>query len=154
MTLPTTPTADAAARWRPWYNRLRVLVLVNAVLATILLIGAIRAPHLPSQAWNRVGAAFALSLVYIALVFWLNRGVQTSPVALQRLHRSALFGPIGMLIVICVPGEYPMWMRGEQVVQLLLLLGVVYIVRRPEVDAMFPGWKQLPRRRRRRRAAR
>ena len=159
--MPMNPTTDtttipvassrAAASWRPWFVRLRAAVIAIAVLAFALLGGAIAtAGTLPPTAWNRVGTVAALSLFYLFLVYRLGRG---SKAALLRMHISVVIGLLGVAVVVFLPGDYPWWMRVEQTVQLVLLVFVAYVIRRPQVRAAFPGWTEtrFSRRRRERR---
>ncbi len=148
--IPTT-SSQAAAGWRPWFVRLRAAVIAIAVLAFALLGGAIaNAGTLPPTAWNRVGTVAALALFYLFLVHRLGRG---SKVAMLRMHISVAIGLLGVAVVVFLPGDYPWWMRVEQAVQLVLLVFVAYVIRRPQVRAAFPGWTEtaISRRRRERR---
>lgn len=151
---PDRPVDQTHPGWHDWYLRLRAATIAIAVLSAVLLVGAIAtASTLPVTAWNRVAAVVLLSLFYLFLVFRLGRG---SSRALRRLHITVIIGIVGVALVVVLPGQYPWWMRVEQAVQLLLLLAMGYIIRRPEVRAAFPGWSESPvgRRRRARRARR
>ncbi|HEX4249436.1 MAG TPA: hypothetical protein VH008_16355 [Pseudonocardia sp.] len=151
---PDHTTDPAHPGWHDWFVRLRACTITIAVLSAILLVGAIAtASTLPVAAWNRVAAVVLLSLFYLFLVFRLGRG---SSRALRRLHVTVIIGIVGVALVVVLPGQYPWWMRAEQAVQLLLLLAMGYIIRRPEVRAAFPGWSEsaVGRRRRARRSSR
>ncbi|WP_031468656.1 hypothetical protein [Sciscionella sediminilitoris] len=144
---PSDP--EAFARWSPWQGRLRGLLTVHAILAIILLLSAFFAAT-PSETWTwmRVGPLAALSLLYLVLAFQVNPRRPGTGIALQGLNRCVFIGLAALLVMVIYPGGYPLWMRGVQAVQVLLLLGAVYVIRRPEVDAVFPAWRQQPRRRR------
>jgi hypothetical protein len=124
--------------WPTYYSRLKWTIIANAVLSAALVATCLALmDHLPATVWNRVGTVGALSLFYLFLAFRLRNG---SARALLRLKFSSVVGVIGVLLVIAVPGDgYPLWIRIEQAVQLLLLLHLAYIVYRPAVREHFHG---------------
>ncbi len=73
-----------------------------------------------------------VSIVYAFLVRALFRGRRW---AYRRVILVSALGILGLLLLQFTP--YPAWMRVEQLVQALVLAGLLYCVLRPEVRAHF-----------------
>jgi len=86
---------------------------------------------------GRVIGNIVVSIVYVFLVRALFRGRRW---AYRRVIWLAGAGIVGLLLIQESP--YPAWMRVEQLVQALVLAGLLYTVTRPEVRAHYA--KGLP----------
>lgn len=81
---------------------------------------------------GRVVGNIVVSVVYVFLVPALARGRRW---AYRRVILLGILGIVGLVIVQFTP--YPPWMHVEQIIQILVLAGLVYFVTRPEVRAHF-----------------
>ncbi len=86
---------------------------------------------------GRVVGNIVVSVVYVFLVRALLRGRRW---AYRRVILLGAIGIIGLLLLQTTP--YPAWMRVEQLLQAVVLAGLLYFVLRPEVKAHFDP--QLP----------
>ena len=83
--------------------------------------------------WVRVAGNVIVSLVYVLLVRRLRRGQRRAYLRVIALCVAGLVG-IGYLILA---GQYPVWMRVEQGLQAIVLLGLLWAVTRREVRDRF-----------------
>jgi MFS family permease len=81
---------------------------------------------------GRVIGNIVVSVVYVFLVRALFRGRRW---AYRRVILLGVIGIVGLLLLQATP--YPTWMRVEQLVQVVVLAGLVYAVTRPAVRAHF-----------------
>jgi hypothetical protein len=93
--------------------------------------------------WGRLAGNVIVSVVYVFLVRALMRGRRW---AYRRVIIVGAAGIVALGLIQLTP--YPWWMRAEQVVQALVLAGLLYFVLRPGVRGHFA--KHLPGRTRRR----
>jgi hypothetical protein len=82
--------------------------------------------------WGRVAGNVVASIVYAFLVRALLRGRRW---AYRRVLLLSTIGVVALNLLWLTP--YPAWVRVEQVVQSLVLLGMLYFVTRPEVREHF-----------------
>jgi hypothetical protein len=145
--------------WREAPRALRpvvVLLLVNLALSLLLTLVTIAARHSivnyqldhrhitdpgvratlrDSYTYGilaRVVGNIVVSIVYVFLVRALLRGRRW---AYRRVILLGAIGIVGLLVLQASP--YPTWMRVEQLLQALVLAGLLYFVLRPEVKAHF-----------------
>lgn len=81
---------------------------------------------------SRVATNIIISVVYVFLVRALLRGRRW---AYRRVILLGAIGIVGLVILQATP--YPAWMRVEQLLQALVLAGLLYFVLRPDVKAYF-----------------
>jgi hypothetical protein len=84
--------------------------------------------------WTRLASSVVVSALYIWRAFALRRG---SRGAYLRLYYIAIIGILGIAYLIFVSTQYPVWMRVEQVLQALVLVGLLIAVSRPQVRNRF-----------------
>lgn len=89
---------------------------------------------LQSALWARLASSVVVSALYIWRAFALRRG---SRGAYLRLYWIAIVGILGIAYLIFVSTQYPVWMRVEQVLQALVLVGLLIAVSRPQVRDRF-----------------
>jgi hypothetical protein len=89
---------------------------------------------LMTSLWSRLVGSVIVSAVYIWRAFALRRG---SRGAYLRLYYIAIIGLVGIAYLIFVSTQYPVWMRVEQVLQALVLVGLLIAVSRPAVRDRF-----------------
>ncbi len=84
--------------------------------------------------WGRIAGSVVVSALYIWRAFALRRG---SRGAYLRLYYIAIIGILGIAYLIFVSTQYPVWMRVEQVLQAVVLVGLLIAVSRPAVRNRF-----------------
>ena len=89
---------------------------------------------LQSTLWVRHVTSVLVSALYIWRAFALRRG---SRGAYLRLYYIAIVGILGIAYLIFVSTQYPVWMRVEQVLQAIVLVGLLVAVSRPAVRNRF-----------------
>jgi hypothetical protein len=167
---PDGPPPGIGESWRDAPRDLRgvvVLLLVNLGLSLVLTVVTVIARHSivnyqldhrhitdPDQRallrnsysyaiLTRVVGNIVVSVVYVFLVRALLRGRRWA------YRRTILLGSLGIVgLLILQASPYPAWMRAEQLVQAVVLGGLLYFVLRPQVKAHFDP--QLPGRNARR----
>lgn len=89
------------------------------------------------QIWSRSIGILVASAVYVWLAFRLRAGKRS---AYRRVWWIAIAGSAGLLYLI-LAGQYPVWLRIEQGLQMVVLLLLLWSVSRPAVRARFakPG---------------
>lgn len=88
---------------------------------------------LRSQVWSRTVGVLVVSVVYASLIRRLAEGRRG---AWRRVVLISVAGLLGIVYLIGW-GNYPEWMRAEQVAQGLVLAALLYSVTRPAVRAHF-----------------
>jgi hypothetical protein len=88
---------------------------------------------LRGEVWSRTVGVLVVSLVYASLIKRLVAGKRSAR------HRVLLLSVAGMLGIVYLIGwgNYPEWMRVEQVAQGLVLVALLYAATRPAVRARF-----------------
>jgi hypothetical protein len=149
---PETGWSDAPRELRP----VVVLLAINLALSIVLTIVTVLARHslvnyqldhrhitnaqeraaladgYTAGIVGRVIGNIIVSVVYVFLVRALLRGRRWA------YRRTILLGALGILgLVVIQFSPYPSWMRIEQLIQALILAGLVYFVTKPGVRAHF-----------------
>ncbi|HEX3780972.1 MAG TPA: hypothetical protein VHX38_15015 [Pseudonocardiaceae bacterium] len=88
---------------------------------------------LQTALWTKLASSVLVSGLYIWRAFALRRG---SRGAYLRLFYIAIIGILGIAYLI-FSGQYPVWMRVEQVLQALVLVALLVAVSRPQVRNRF-----------------
>jgi hypothetical protein len=89
--------------------------------------------QLRSQVWSRSIGVLVVSMVYALLIRRLLAGKRR---AYLRVIWISVAGLLGIVFLI-VAGQYPVWMRIEQVAQAVVLASLLWAVTRPAVRARF-----------------
>jgi hypothetical protein len=84
---------------------------------------------LSSAMWGRVAGIVVVSALYVWRAYSLRRGSRR---AYLRLIWICVVGLLGIIYLI-LGGQYPVWLRVEQVVQGLVLIAMLLAVTRKEV---------------------
>ena len=88
---------------------------------------------LESALWSKLVATVVVAGLYIWRAYALRRG---SRGAYVRLYYICILGIVGIAYLI-LAGQYPVWMRVEQGLQALVLVGLLLAVSRKEVRNRF-----------------
>ncbi|MEV5569747.1 hypothetical protein AB0L06_06845 [Spirillospora sp. NPDC052269] len=109
------------------FRRIKALVGVYAVISVLTLAGLVayrNSSSVTTPVWVRISIVAASSLVLFALTLRAARG---SRGAFRRLRILSAVMLVAIVVIVSLPGMFPVWMRIEQGVCGLLLLGVVVI---------------------------
>lgn len=126
-----------------------VLTILTLILRNSVIDFQLAHAHLPAGAdpvvvekvrgalqtalWVRLAGIVVVAALYIWRAFALRRG---SRGAYRRLIWIGVVGLLGIVYIIAA-GQYPVWMRVEQVLQGLVLIALLVAVTRPRVRARF-----------------
>jgi hypothetical protein len=135
-----TLTADDIARQDPAHALRPVKRLVSAYLA--LSVGTLAAIILlrdhsgivNSAVWTR-GIIVVLSS--LLMLRFTRRAARGAARAYLRLRIVSAAMVVAIAVIVALPGTFPVWMKIEQSACGLLLVGVVALVNRPRVRALF-----------------
>jgi hypothetical protein len=83
--------------------------------------------------WGRVAGVLLVSLFYVLRARGLVRGNRRS---YRRMILVAIVGLVGIAYLIAA-GQYPVWMRVEQGLQAVVLIGMLIALLRPQVKGRF-----------------
>jgi hypothetical protein len=119
------------------FRSARVLVAGYLALSALTLVAVIlmrdRADMVTPAVWGRTSIVAATSLLMMSFVVRAGRG---SPRAYLRLRLVSAIMLVAIAVILAIPGDFPVWLKVEQGVCGLLLLGVVVLVNRPAVRAV------------------
>lgn len=109
------------------FRRIKALVGVYALISVLTLAGLVayrNSSSVTTPVWVRISIVAASSLILFALSMRAARG---SRGAFRRLRILSAVMLVAIVVIVSLPGMFPVWMRVEQSVCGLLLLGVVVI---------------------------
>lgn len=159
-TIPAVTNDDAPAHrtpppeLRPVVTLLLVNLALSAVLAVLLVafhtslvdyqISRMDIPPgadveglrtgLTASLWSRVATVAVIAVVYTFIIRSLRRGRRRSWIRIMILSVVSLAG----IAYLILSGQYPAWVRIEQVVQAVVLVALLWAATRPGVRAHFP----------------
>jgi hypothetical protein len=117
----------------------RIFIGMLGVSVLALLVAAVlrdNADLVNWVVWLRGGAVALASLWLISLAGQALRGKRP---AFVRIRFISILAPLGIAAILLAPDSgYPLWMKAEQGLVGLLLVGVAILVNRPAVRAAFP----------------
>jgi hypothetical protein len=137
-TLDVMDTVTIESRGTTALRTTTVLVGGYLVLSVLTLVAAVLlrndAAIITIAVWIRGCFAAASGAVLLALAIRASRG---SAPAYRRVRIISAVIVVAITVIILLPGTFPLWMKIEQGVCELLLIGVVVIVNRRNVRALF-----------------
>jgi hypothetical protein len=119
-----------------------VQLLVGGYLAiSVLTLGAIIALRNDAAAvnaavWTRGTIVVASSLLTFAFA---RRAARGSRKGFLRLRLVSAIMLVAIVVIIALPGTFPLWMKCEQAICGLLLLGVALLVNGKHLRSVFTG---------------
>ena len=119
-----------------------VRLLVAAYVAiSVLTLGAIIALRndagaVNDAAWVRGTIVVASALLTFSFV---RRAAKGSPRAFLRLRIASAIMLVAIVVIDTLPGTFPLWLKFEQAICGLLLLGVVLIANGKHLRSVFTG---------------
>lgn len=132
MTVRTESGARAALRGTRWllagYTALSVLAM------GVLVVLRDDAAVATDAAWVRASIVLVSSLLTLLFAAQAGGG---SPRGYLRLRLVTAVMLVAIIVIVAIPGAFPVWLRIEQAACGLLLAGVVLLVNRASVRALF-----------------
>jgi hypothetical protein len=119
-----------------------VRLLVSAYLAisvlTLIAIIALRndAAAVTDAVWTRGSIVVASALLTFEFARRTARGARK---AFLRLRIVSAIMLVAIVVIVALPGTFPLWMKFEQAICGLLLLGVAVIVNGRHLRSVFTG---------------
>jgi hypothetical protein len=89
---------------------------------------------LTASLWSRVATVAVIAVVYTFIIRSLRRGRRRSWIRIMILSVVSL----AAIVYLIVSGQYPVWVRVEQIVQAVVLVALLWAATRPAVRAHFP----------------
>jgi hypothetical protein len=126
------------SRTRPAFRSVKALVgcyagvSVLALLAIVLLRN--HTADVNSAVWTRGTIVVVSALVTVALTLRAERGSRR---AYLRLRIISAVMVVAIAVIVSLPGTFPIWMKLEQGLCGLLLIGVVVLVNGKDVRSQF-----------------
>jgi hypothetical protein len=135
-------TATIEARTTTALRTTTILVAAYAALSVVTLVAVILLRNNPNivnvAVWIRGCFAAASGLTLTLFAIGAARG---SRPAFRRVRIISAVIVVAIAAIILLPGTFPLWMKIEQGVCELLLIGVVILVNRRHVRAQFATQK-------------
>jgi hypothetical protein len=138
MTTATIESRSAAA-----LRTTTILVAAYAGVSVVTLVAVILLRNNPDivnvAVWIRGCFAAASGVTLLAFAVRASRGSRS---AYRRVQIISAVIVVAIAAIILLPGTFPLWMKIEQGVCELLLIGVVVLVNRRSVRAQFAARKE------------
>lgn len=124
----------------PEFRTIRTLLLGYLLAGAVALVGAVvmrnHADQINSTVWIRAVVVLISAPVFLAITARAARG---SAGAFRRLRIVSIFVAVAIAVIVAVPGMLPLWMRLDQAVCGLLMVGVAVLANRPALRQMTPS---------------
>jgi hypothetical protein len=122
------------------FSRVRLLVstYVGVGVLTLVVVFLLRhnASAVNSAVWIRTVVVAASALLMLGFVVRAAHGASR---AYLRLRLVSAIMVVAIVVIIALPGTFPLWLKIEQGVCGLILIGVVTIVNGRPMRALFAG---------------
>ncbi|GAA5170030.1 MULTISPECIES: hypothetical protein [Amycolatopsis] len=118
-----TPLGRRAFRTLKWLAGAYLSLGVLALAAIVLLRGD--PAQVNDAVWTR---ALIVLITAVVLVLLTNRAARGSAGALRRLRIIAVVVPVAIAVLVALPGLFPLWMRLEQGLCGLVMVGYAIVV--------------------------
>lgn len=117
---------------------LKVLAASYLAVSVLTLLAVVMLRHHPSIVTDAVWVRTTIVVISSALTFtFAVRAAAGSRGAYRRLRILSLVMVVAIGVIIALPGTFPIWLKLEQGVCGLLLIGVVILANRRPVRALF-----------------
>lgn len=138
QTTPSQPTAVTTPRARAAFRWMKVLAGGYLGLSVLTLVVAFvlrdNADEVNPTVWVRGTIVVASAVLTLRFLVSAARGARRSYL---RLRIISLVMPVAIAVIIALPGLIPPWMKIEQAMCGVLLLGVALIANRDQVRVLF-----------------
>jgi hypothetical protein len=126
------------------FRVVKVLIGIYAVLSVLTIGVAVLFRNDPTlvndTVWTRGGILAVVSLLTYAFTVSASRGSRR---AFLRIRIISALQVVAIAVIVSLPGLIPLWMRGEQVLCGLVLLGVVILVNGKHLRSVFASRREL-----------
>jgi hypothetical protein len=127
--MTSTTTITPSARHRPALRAVTALVATYLGVSVLTLIVVILMRDNPAVVNTAVWIRGTIVVASAALMFaFALRALAGAPRAFLRVRIISAIMLVAIVVIIALPGTFPLWMKVEQAVCGLLLLGVVVLV--------------------------
>jgi hypothetical protein len=132
MTVRNRPEARAALRGARWL--LVGYTALSGLAVGVLVVLRGDAAVATDAAWVRASIVLVSSLLTLLFAAQAAGGSARGYLRLRLVTAVML---VAIIVIVAIPGAFPVWLRVEQAVCGLLLAGVVLLVNRTPVRALF-----------------
>lgn len=132
MTVRTESDRRAALRGARWL--LAGYTVLSVLAMGVLVVLRDDATVATDAAWVRASIVLVSSLLTLLFAAQAAGG---SPKGYLRLRLVTAIMLVAIIVIVAIPGAFPVWLRVEQAVCGLLLAGVVLLVNRAPVRTLF-----------------
>ncbi|MET7997712.1 hypothetical protein ABZU76_43195 [Amycolatopsis sp. NPDC005232] len=120
------------------FRKTRLLVIAYLTLS-VLTVGAVvllrnNAAMVTDAVWVRTVIVVASALLTLSFTLRTSKGSRRAYLRLRLVTGLML---VALVVIAALPGAFPVWLRAEQGLCALLLLGVVLIVNGQHVRSLF-----------------
>ncbi len=126
------------SRTRPAFRSVKALVGCYAGVSVLALVAIVllrnHTADVNSAVWTRGTIVVVSALVTFALTLRAERGSRR---AYLRLRIISAVMVVAIAVIVSLPGTFPIWMKLEQGLCGLLLIGVVVLVNGKDVRSQF-----------------
>ncbi|WP_223694917.1 hypothetical protein [Leifsonia poae] len=120
------------------FRTLKILVGSYAGLSVLALVAAFALARVPGAVTDVVIVRGTIVVVSALLMFFFARGTtRGSRGAFLRIRIMSGAMVVAIAVIVSLPGFLPLWMRIEQAVCGLLLIGIVLVVNGKHLRAVF-----------------
>jgi uncharacterized membrane protein YkvI len=116
---------------------IRVFVTCYLALSILTVVAVIllrdHADLVTPAVWGRASVVVLAALLMTSFVVRAGRG---SARAFRRLRLVSAIMLVAIVVIVAIPGDFPLWFKAEQAVCGLLVLSVVVQVNRPAARAV------------------
>lgn len=132
------PTLDHP-RTRAAYTTIRRLVAGYLAISVVALVAIVLMRHDATEVndtvWTRGIIVVVTAVLLLAFIARASRGSRS---AFVRLRVVSIVTPVAILVLVALPGVLPLWMRIEQGVCGLVMMGVAAIANGRHLRSAFP----------------
>ncbi|WP_101846029.1 hypothetical protein [Zhihengliuella sp. ISTPL4] len=128
----THPRTVRAFTWILWLLVAELVLGVGAVVVALVL--AADGDSVPFAVWMRTLVVLAMTATLFYFAWRARRGWRW---AYLRLRLFAQIFPVITLVMVAIPGLYPVWMVTEQIVFSLIMIGIADFLTSDHMRAVF-----------------
>lgn len=125
---------------RAAFGRVKLLVGLYATISALAVVAIVLLRHhaadVNSAVWTHGVIVLASALLTLSVTSRAARGARR---AFLRLRIISTVLVVAIAVILALPGSFPLWMKAEQGVCGLLMLGVVVLVNGRQLRSSFAG---------------
>jgi hypothetical protein len=141
VTTQCTSTPSAALdrpRTAAAFRKIKLLAGGYLGISALAVVAIVLLRHHPAEVNSAVWTHGILVAASALVVFGLAaRAARGSRGAYRRLRISSAVIVVAIAVIIALPGSFPLWMKAEQGVAGLLMIGVAVLVNRSHLRSLF-----------------